>query len=845
MRFLMAAAALLTFVLMAGMPSDAAVITLRSDNLTLGLDSVTGETVSVGVQGKQFNDGVKGGGLYFEDVAAATGPVAAVGSVVQKGAGAVFSCRSESSGLSIEANYSSLKTHIAARVKIKDLTGKDRAIRLTYRLPLSNRDWVWHDSVVATRPATSAGRYEKLEDFFWRQDFRNYPCERYISAYPFSCVTGDGAAFSLGTPLSVPRLYQLAYVREEQSGYLEIAFDLGISADVKKYPSENFVDFIIYAPANPEWGFRSAADNYYGIYPKDFEKRVTKEGIWLLALDPEVIVAPWDFGFGFDESTASAQRIPHMKYGDIFDFYTTHYTEPWGMWLGFDGFENKGRPLFPQDDGVKPEELKKQTLEKVSPQLASLIKASVIYDENGDWVFVRWTDEYPGTGPKAAHLKLAIDPDIPGGYGRFLLDYEKKNNLSKFRKKGTGIDGVYLDSLAGYVGFFPESYRRDQWQYIAEPLVYNTRTHKVCQLHTFSNWAFVKELTDYLHSNDMILIANVYLTCEKWFYPFLDMVGMESGSGLRSDDGRYGYLRTFAKGKPVSWLDYSIMGLGEYGQDHVRGSDEWIAKGFERCLAWAVYPGTAEFTNKYLEAVEKRRPLYKEFIPLIREVSTAGWEPLTFAGPSDEGLRIERFGTFGKSGLLYFTVYNKSESPSKEATLVVDARSLRMPSGTRGLRATDLRTGEELKVSIEGDSWRIAIPQIASEATGVVRIATDKAATRLRTQLLGERVKRIMQTMQWLELYPNGPHDTAWNTLRDRTNESISRKCKLFLANTPTVGLAKRIQSSLDSGKAVDKAAARKDLEVIAAELRKLPYDRYQLAMLEQAESAIKELDSL
>ena len=147
----------------------------------------------------------------------------------------------------------------------------------------------------------------------------DYPCKRFISAYPFSCLSKDDAALSVAIPLSTPRIFQIGYERGEKAGYLEIAFDLGISADVKKYPSSTFVEFVIYSPDRPDWGFRSATDRYYKIYPGDFEKRARKEGIWILALDPESIVAPWDFGFGFIELVPK-QRIPGVKYSDVFDF---------------------------------------------------------------------------------------------------------------------------------------------------------------------------------------------------------------------------------------------------------------------------------------------------------------------------------------------------------------------------------------------------------------------------------------------------------------------------------------------------------------------------------------------
>jgi hypothetical protein len=56
--------------------------------------------------------------------------------------------------------------------------------------------------------------------------------------------------------------------------------------------------------------------------------------------------------------------------------------------------------------------------------------------------------------------------------------------------------------------------------------------------------------------------------------------------------------------------------------------------------------------------IENGRPFFKKYIPVIKQISGAGWEPVTWASCNSEGVRIERFGSAGN---LFFTVRNNSD----------------------------------------------------------------------------------------------------------------------------------------------------------------------------------------
>jgi len=91
----------------------------------------------------------------------------------------------------------------------------------------------------------------------------------------------------------------------------------------------------------------------------------------------------------------------------------------------------------------------------------------------------------------------------------------------------------------------------------------------------------------------------------------------------------------------------------------------------QRCLAYGMFPSffsADAITNRYFDQpalYNRDRPLFKKYIPLIKIIAEAGWQPLTNATSSDPAVYVERFGSD------YFTVFNDS-STSRTVTLTFD-----------------------------------------------------------------------------------------------------------------------------------------------------------------------------
>ncbi|HWQ92943.1 MAG TPA: hypothetical protein VN673_14800, partial [Clostridia bacterium] len=107
---------------------------------------------------------------------------------------------------------------------------------------------------------------------------------------------------------------------------------------------------------------------------------------------------------------------------------------------------------------------------------------------------------------------------------------------------------------------------------------------------------------------------------------------------------------------------------------------------------------------------ERDRALFRKYIPLLRHVTSAGWQPVTRASCSNPKIWLERYGApFG--GAFYLTAFNDSDR-IQEGLIRLDPG---LWEGNRGGAVTNLVSGETLR---RGDGeWEI---QVAPGSVAVV-----------------------------------------------------------------------------------------------------------------------------
>ncbi len=107
------------------------------------------------------------------------------------------------------------------------------------------------------------------------------------------------------------------------------------------------------------------------------------------------------------------------------------------------------------------------------------------------------------------------------------------------------------------------------------------------------------------------------------------------------------------------------------------------------------------------------RPLFRKYVPLIRQVAEAGWQPVTGAAFDPPQVLVERFGP-GPDGVTYLTLRNDSANPQDGLLTLVEPSATGLSHGA----ATELVSGERLARRRGG--WAVGI---GADATAVVRIA--------------------------------------------------------------------------------------------------------------------------
>ena len=211
--------------------------------------------------------------------------------------------------------------YIEVRGEIADRAGVDRALKVTFVLPLDLTDWRWENTAFCARRIEPGQEYPgrpneclylgRKGETFADEDHEVYGIA--INKLPFSAVTRSvkpegatlnrsaqrevggaigghpqghppvedaleggtpsGAGLAIAYPVHEPRVF---LIRARSDGYA-ITFSLGVTPLTEKSPSRASFRFIIYR-IDPAWGLRSAAERYYGFFPDLFATEATRHG---------------------------------------------------------------------------------------------------------------------------------------------------------------------------------------------------------------------------------------------------------------------------------------------------------------------------------------------------------------------------------------------------------------------------------------------------------------------------------------------------------------------------------------------------------------------------------------
>lgn len=515
-------------------------------------------------------------------------------------------------------------------VTLEGLSGKDRALTLVYTLPVKQDGLVWFHHPRRTVDLSQANAEV--------MNTTRHPvgANGLLSRYPFGAVASEGKGVAIGIDPATPLYFRVGC--QPVTCELFLACDIGLAPEK---PTARF-SFCVYDFAAAD-GFRGALARYYALFPDAFVTRIKRQGVWMPFAAISKVAGWEDFGFRFKEGDGET------AWDDAHDMLTFRYTEPMTWWMSL--------------KGEGPRTLKRgaeeaRRLAAAGDKAAQAWVSSAFVDEKG---------QVPGRvldTPWCNGVVWSMN-SAPGVAGA-VTDFTNKWNTLYLEKqygatRKASCDGEYIDSAEAYVTE-ELNFRRDHFAGAERPLGYALGSRKVGLYKGLIGFEYVRALEKEMHARGRYMMANSTPVSWCWLAPLLDVMGTETdwnrgGKWTPMPDEELLYRRAMCKGKPYCFLMNTDFSTFPY---------EASEKFMKRALAYGMFPGyfsADASTGHYFtcpELYNRDRPLFKKYVPLCRQVSEAGWEPLTGAVSDNEAVIVERFGSL--PGACYLTVYNLSET---------------------------------------------------------------------------------------------------------------------------------------------------------------------------------------
>lgn len=590
----------------------------------------------ININDTKINESVAG--FYLYD-AADKNEEALLGKTVEMSGG----IKHTASALKVDfsAEYTPIENGIRIKGSLADKTGKDRLLSLYYRIPLTAEYTHWWDDVGTSVEVSEQIKYTNSCPMSYSQQ------EQKTSLYPFCAVSGENCCISMGIPMDPPTSFEFSLDNTNGARALTLRFNFGLAPDIDMWKSCCEFEFDIYAPARQEWGFRAAAQSYYDMYPKYFERRAKKGGNWLFQHNYGHLENLEDFDVLYNETPDFAMDKEH-------GVKSFRYTAPGEVWIYWEERPKDPEPTY--EEFVEHFEEQLEADESIIDRdfnvpmrkFAKAILTSALLNKDQDYYTAGW-HVY---GPTVAFI-TNHNPNLPD-YNLYNLQMEQ---VKRAEKEAAAADyelsGIYIDNMSwGYDGRY--NYRREHFKYSSRPLAWDDEFNIVLP-NMYSQYEYALKIKTDLLKEDKLLMANIVFP-ERGavhYIHLVDLPGSEAGPRWGHDLFIQRLRRTLAYKKP--WM---LLMTG----DHVTLPKKDIdLDDKELFLKDSLLYGT--FANIWgyrppIEEYEKCRPLFKKYMPSIHLADALGWEPIPDAYCDNENLLFERFGNGSK---FLFTAMNKQD----------------------------------------------------------------------------------------------------------------------------------------------------------------------------------------
>jgi hypothetical protein len=299
---------------------------------------------------------------------------------------------------------------------------------------------------------------------------------------------------------------------------------------------------------------------------------------------------------------------------------------------------------------------------------------------------------------------------INGTSENLIKDSGFENNI-RGNKTDYEFDGIYLDSIGTGDKWRCtkwakiENYRREHWKYTDYPLVFS---FEPVLLHMFSTYEYIDSVSSHMHSHNKYVWGNIFGGYDKYAH-LLDVTGSEIWS--EEPDWQSSYRRTMSHQKTI----VNLLAGPNHIDTHEEMEKYINAEMFYGNFPSVVSAGTTPFWSNH--TYEDYRDLFKKYIPIIRTISSAGWEPIPYARCDNPDMKFERYGNIDEG--LYFTVGNNG-SGVESGVLSVDLPKLGF-DGTQ-VEVRELVANTTSMQDVQDGKLSLAITSLHQNDTRVYRI---------------------------------------------------------------------------------------------------------------------------
>ena len=651
------------------------------NGLTMTYDAATGRATDIGFDDRSIAPGALEAGFLVHDVGVWS-------EVLGFDEG-----RCETLELTLDAEFDASDDAIRVSGQIADTTGRDRAITLTFALPVDGVGWTWHDDA---RRSHSIHHGEMAVN----ETPVGAGVTGGMSYYPFGCITNGSDGLAFGMDMDCPAICRISY--DAPAGRFMISFDVGLAPETKAFPSAAPFRFVIYR-TDGRWGFRAAAKQFFELFPQHFTCRSTEQGIWMPFSNVSEVDGFEDFGFRYHEG------IGDETFDNANGVLPFRYTEPCTFWMPMD-------PAIQRTPENVAAELK-EWVESDDPgkrRQAAAAETSGSHDQQGQLQYRAWSKPWCD----GAVFSLNPNPKIPGE-SECDLYWNEQTKRELYDDNPRGMPGgEYLDSLEAYATE-EENFRRDHFEYVTVPLTFSTVQRRPMIHKSQSIYEYTRYLSGEMHAMDKLLFANDSPNRYAYVAAHLDVCGMEVGwidaDGLwrPPEDAWMLFKRTICYHKPFLFL---------LNTRHERCGPVEMETFFQRCLFYGMFPSMFSFnahSEPYWgrpEMYNRDRPLFKKYVPAVKRIAEAGWEPITGARSDDDDLLIERFGR-SEDGGVFLTLLNDTKL-DRRVTVRIESSELGLVDG---LSVKDMISDETLATRCE-DGMIVIDADMAAEEVRVLSL---------------------------------------------------------------------------------------------------------------------------